>query len=320
MDELHIVALYLTQTTIIIMTLTLALLYATSPQLIATTLSPLHAAFEKQPDITFQSVSCYDMFAVLEQGNMQVMHNSEPFSAQVIYPRVFSAKHAPPILTTLESQGCLFVNSRASLVSAGDKWTTSSVLASHNIAVPEQVFVSAAATQSLTYAADVFGFPMVLKTPTGFGGSGVFLVNDTEELLLRLEELNAYKHHAVAIVQPFYASAQGSDIRIIVIGEKILTSVRRTAPEGDFRANASIGGAMSPHIATDVEKQMAIAATKALNLDVAGVDIIYTPTGPVVLEVNATPGLVSTVGVIGEQLWDDFAYHITRLAHMKAKT
>lgn len=105
-----------------------------------------------------------------------------------------------------------------------------------------------------------------------------------------------------ALVQDFIAETRGQDIRAFVIGDQVVASMQRTAGNGDFRANLHQGGKAESIELTEEEKQIAIQATKAIRLDVAGVDLIRSKQGPMILEVNASPGLEGIETVSGKDI------------------
>jgi ribosomal protein S6--L-glutamate ligase len=139
-------------------------------------------------------------------------------------------------------------------------------------------------------AAQKIGLPIVIKTAFGTWGKGVFYADSSETFHPIVDYLNVRDGNPV-IVEKFVAEANRKDLRVIVIGGKIIAAMERTAREGDIRANASIGGVGSKVALSEEEKQIAIAATASLELDIAGVDILRSNRGPLVIEVNSNPGL-----------------------------
>src|SRR5690606_16247193 len=104
--------------------------------------------------------------------------------------------------------------------------------------------------------------------------------------------INAFKQlKANILVQEFIKEADGKDIRCFVIGNKVVASMQRVACEGEFRANVHKGGSVMPIKITPQERKMAVDAAKAMGLKIAGVDMIRSSRGPLVLEINSSPGL-----------------------------
>lgn len=105
--------------------------------------------------------------------------------------------------------------------------------------------------------------------------------------------------YANFIVQEFIGEAEGADLRCFVVGDRVVASMRRQAAEGDFRSSLHLGGTAAVAEATPQEQEVAVRSARALGLAVAGVDLIRANRGPLVLEVNSTPGLEGVEGVCG---------------------
>ena len=131
--------------------------------------------------------------------------------------------------------------------------------------------------------------PLVIKTLNGSQGIGVVLAERASNAVAILELLK--EAGVPVLLQDFVEEARGKDIRCFVIGDKVVASMQRIGPEGEFRANFHRGGSANKITLSEDEKQIAIKAAKALGLAVAGVDLIRSKQGLLVLEVNASPGL-----------------------------
>ncbi len=151
---------------------------------------------------------------------------------------------------------------------------------------------------------DQIGFPMVVKDCFGSFGQQVRLVNSAMEL-------SQYLDGAVPRIFQEYIECGSEDIRIEVVGGKAVASVRRTAPDGDFRANATLGGTMLPYTPTDEERDLALEAADAVEADFAGVDIIRSPEGPLVCEVNSNAHIKNLLNCTGIDVSDSIIEHIS---------
>jgi ribosomal protein S6--L-glutamate ligase len=158
------------------------------------------------------------------------------------------------------------------------------------IPTPSWRWVSSAAEAEST--AKQIGYPVVVKHPGTMGGGGVRLAHNGQELAEFLDEFGAER----TVLQHFIAESAGTDVRIVVVGGRAVGSIRRTAREGDFRANLFLGGTAAPYDATPEELNLAIAAADAIGLDVAGIDILQSMYGPLVVEVNHNPGVTGISG------------------------
>lgn len=147
-------------------------------------------------------------------------------------------------------------------------------------------------------AAEEIGFPVVLKTPFGTHGVGVFLAENAETLQPIVDYL-AISDGNPAILERFVAEANRSDVRVFIVGGRVVASMVRTAPPGDIRANAALGGVGSPTTLFADEERVALACAKLFELDIAGVDLLRTPGGPLLIEVNANPGFKELERVTG---------------------
>ena len=135
----------------------------------------------------------------------------------------------------------------------------------------------------------VGGAPVVVKLLEGTQGLGVVLAETTqaaESVITAFRQLDAN-----ILVQEFVEGAQGTDIRALVVGSEVVAAMKRTAPPGDFRSNLHRGGTAEAVNLTATERAMAVRAASTMELNVAGVDLIQSESGPVVIEVNSSPGL-----------------------------
>lgn len=191
------------------------------------------------------------------------------------------------VLRHFELQGIPTLNSANAFELARDKWQSLQVLAVAGIPVPPSVLggelVSSSGVISQSQA------PTVLKTLSGAQGVGVMLAESEKAAESILSTFNA--HQIPTLAQTFIPEAKGQDIRAFVIGDKVVAAMQRQGKAGDFRANIHQGGSATKITLSDNEKAIAIQATQALGLDVAGVDLIQSPQGTMVLEVNASAGL-----------------------------
>lgn len=138
-------------------------------------------------------------------------------------------------------------------------------------------------------AARMIGFPVIIKVAFGTVGSGVFYA-DCEETFQPIVDYLQIRDRNPIIIQKFIAEAQRKDMRVFVVGNEIVAAMERTAPERDVRANATHGGIGSVIALTDAEKKLALDVTRGFDLEIAGVDLIRSNAGPLVLEINANPG------------------------------
>lgn len=170
---------------------------------------------------------------------------------------------------------------------ARDKWQSLQILHQHHLPVPTTALGGCEVNAEVI--ADQIGTPAILKTLSGSQGIGVMLMSDNNSTISVMETL---KHAAIPVLaQQFITEAKGHDLRCFVIGDRVVTAMERQGKVGEFRANFHRGGSAIPAKLSQQEQDLAIQAAKVIGLDVAGVDIIRTKQGPMILEVNASPGL-----------------------------
>lgn len=156
----------------------------------------------------------------------------------------------------------------------------------------------------------VGGAPLVIKLLEGTQGIGVVLAETKKAAESVIEAFLGLK--ANILVQEFIKESNGSDIRCFVIGDKVVAAMKRQGPEGDFRSNLHLGGNAEVVKITALERKTAVAAVKAMGLVVAGVDILRSSRGPLVLEVNSSPGLEGIETSTGIDVASQIVEHIEK--------
>ncbi|PJG83402.1 ATP-grasp domain-containing protein [Caviibacterium pharyngocola] len=222
----------------------------------------------------------------------QANADAEPYllpDYDAVIPRFGSAstKMGCAVLRHFAAQNVPCLNDETAFFQARDKWLSLQLLAQQGIAVPDSLLPGNEfqAARVMNYVTS----PTILKTLNGSQGIGVILAEKAQSAVSILETLT---HTDVPVLlQDFIAEAQGSDFRCFVIGDRVVATMRRSGQNGEFRANFHRGGTAEKVQLSDEEKMIALQATRILGLDVAGVDLIRSARGLLVLEVNASPGL-----------------------------
>lgn len=207
----------------------------------------------------------------------------------VVLPRIGASvtEYGLSVVRHFEMLGVKPVNSSRAIADSRNKLRSLQILSEAGILVPSTVLTRS--TRDLRAAVEaVKGLPVVLKILQGTQGVGVMLVHTPISLGSVLDTLRTLDQDV--IVQQFIVEGAGRDFRALVIGEKVIASMMRTAPQGEFRSNIHMGGEGNlVKLPPDFEKT-AIRAAKALGLQVAGVDLMESHDGPLVIEVNSSPG------------------------------
>lgn len=214
----------------------------------------------------------------------------------------------------LQLMGVPVVNHYLPIVRAKNKVRTLQILQHEGLPIPRTVVIHN--VEYLDHAVEKLGrFPLILKTPHGSLGVGVSIIESRRSLRSMIEFLAADFKNNLIIIQEYVKEAKGKDIRVFVVGGKIVAVMERQAKRGEFRANFAQGGNVALADLSEEEKNIALKSTKAIGLHVAGVDIIRTAEGPKILEVNANPGLKGIIQATGINV----AEHIVRFAEKLVK-
>jgi ribosomal protein S6--L-glutamate ligase len=207
-----------------------------------------------------------------------------------IIPRIGASVtfYATAVLRQFEMTGVFTLNDSDAIVRARDKLRSLQLLSRFGIAMPVTGFAHAPDdTEDLMKL--VGDAPMIIKLTEGSQGQGVVLAETrqaAESVIDAFRGLNAH-----FLVQRFIKEAQGADLRCFVVGNKVVAAMKRQARRGEFRANLHRGGSALEVKLSTKERDMAIRAAEVIGLNVAGVDIIRSAQGPLILEVNSSPGL-----------------------------
>ncbi len=192
------------------------------------------------------------------------------------------------VVRQFEMMGVYSVNESVAISRSRDKLRSLQLLARRGIGLPVTGFAhSTQYTDDLI--AKVGGAPLVVKLLEGTQGIGVVLTETRKAAESVIEAFRGLK--AQILVQEFIKEAGGSDIRCFVVGDKVIAAMKRQAGEGEFRSNIHRGGKASVVRLTPEERSTAVRSARIMGLNVAGVDILRSNHGPVVMEVNSSPGL-----------------------------
>lgn len=232
----------------------------------------------------------------------QTAHGREkPLEAgypEVVLPRIGSTIEDAELAVVLhlELSGIRVVNGFRALAVARDKFLSARLLDSAGIPVPQTLLVAGA--EQLPAAVErLGGFPVVMKACRGRQGTSVFLVKEMAFARYILEQ--PPRPSEGVVVQRYLPEASSGDVRIVVVGERPVASMRRVPCRGDFRSNVHLRGRGVPWDPSPEWMELAVRATRTLGLQVSGVDMVGGAEGPLVLEVNTTPGFRELERVTG---------------------
>ncbi len=207
-----------------------------------------------------------------------------------VIPRIGASVtfYGSAVLRQFEMMGVYPLNESVAITRSRDKLRALQLLARKGVGLPVTGF--AHSPDDIEDLIDmVGGAPLVVKLLEGTQGIGVVLAENPKAAESVIEAFFGLK--ANILVQEFIGEAGGSDIRCLVVGEKVVAAMQRTAREGEFRSNLHRGGSANAVRITPEERSTAVRAAKIMGLNVAGVDLLRSNHGPVVMEVNSSPGL-----------------------------
>jgi len=237
---------------------------------------------------------------VIDTGKSGIYFNNQKIEKiDAVIPRIGSnaTSIGAAVLRQFESQGVFSTLYAEPLLKARDKLSCLQILGSHGIGVPKTIYVSNPYTMP-TLLDHMPNYPIIIKLISGTQGMGVILAENKSNAESILEAFYTTKEKV--IIQKFIKEAKGADIRAFIVDGEIVGAMKRQARAGDFRSNLHRGGTADKITLSSAEEETALKSVDILGLKVAGVDMLRTHNGPVVLEVNASPGLEgieSTTGV-----------------------
>ena len=223
-------------------------------------------------------------------GTIDVLHNGKPFNYDAVIPRIGHSitKHGVAVLRHLEQLGIWTANTGTGILQSRDKLHASQILARNRIPVPRTTYVRDIIDVE-TAVEFVGGLPVVVKVTQGTQGQGVFLRHTIREAQNLVEGL-LLTGRAV-LIQEYIAESHGKDIRALVVGDRVVASMRRRARGREFRSNYHLNGTVEKVDLLPEYEEAACRAARVLGLHIAGVDLLEAKNGPLVLEVNSSPGL-----------------------------
>ena len=203
------------------------------------------------------------------------------------------------VLRQFEMMGVYPLNESVAIGRSRDKLRSLQLLARQGIGLPVTGFAhSPDNTEDLIRIAS--GAPLVLKLLEGTHGKGVELADTHQAAASMIDSFRGLRAHF--LVQEFIEEAGGADIRCLVLGDKVVASMIRQGKEGEFRSNIHRGGTATTIRITPEERSTAVRAARTLGLNVAGVDLLRSNHGPVVMEVNSSPGLDGIENATGKDI------------------
>lgn len=246
-----------------------------------------------------------DCYASIEQSNPAVSYRGEDLrNVDVIIPRIASSmtKYGTAMVRQFEMQGVYSTAASIAIVRSRDKLRSMQLFAKTGVGIPKTVFSRNTADID-DLLEQIGGTPVIIKLARGTHGNGVVLAETKKAAKSVLQAFYLHNEDGTNIMlQEFIEESAGEDIRAIVVGGRVIASMKRQSLDDDFRSNLHQGGEGTVVKLTDEEKRTATKAAKAMGLPICGVDMMRSNRGPLVLEVNSSPGLGGIEKVTGRNV------------------
>jgi len=246
-------------------------------------------------------------------GKPQVLYNGENIINEfdAIIPRIGTkvTKHGSAVVKQFEMNTVFSTARSLSIARARNKVRTLQIMDRKGIPIPETLF-SINPDDIEEQIESLGGTPVIIKLQEGTHGLGVILAETKKSAKSIIDTL--YKMDTSILIQKYIEESNGEDIRIFVIGNKVIASMKRSSEAGDFRSNVHRGGDTELVKISEKEKEIALNATKHIGLGVAGVDLIRSKKGPLLIEVNASPGLQGIEAATGINIAKEIVLYVEK--------
>lgn len=213
-----------------------------------------------------------------------------PDRFDAVIPRIGASVtfYGTAVVRQFEMMGVYSVNESVAISRSRDKLRSMQLLSRRKIGIPTTAFAHSPDDID-GLIREVGGAPLVIKLLEGTQGVGVVLAETKKAAESVIQAFMGVQSNI--LIQEFIKEAGGSDIRCFVVGDKVIAAMQRTAPKGEFRSNLHRGGTAELVKLTPTERRTALRAAKAMGLNVCGVDLLRSGRGPLIMEVNSSPGL-----------------------------
>jgi ribosomal protein S6--L-glutamate ligase len=262
-------------------------------------------------------ISYTKCYMAIEKGKPVVYYNGEPITGvDVIIPRIAQSftKYGTAVVRQFEMMGVFTTASSIAITRSRDKLRSYQLMSKYGVGIPKTVF----ARENVDYK-DVLdkvgGAPAIIKVARGTHGNGVVLAETPKAAKAVMQAF--YVEEVSFLVQEFIEESAGTDIRALVIGGRVVASVKRQSLDDDFRSNTHQGGVGKAVKLTAEEEKTAIKAAKAMGLPICGVDMMRSKKGPLVLEVNSSASIKTPEAITKRDVATKIIEYIERNAKGK---
>lgn len=281
------------------------------------TLRLVEAAKQRKHEVTLLDYTrCY--MEIVER-KPDVHYNGERVGKiDAVIPRIAAAytSYGAAVVRQFEMRGTFTTAKSIAIVRSRDKVRSFQLLARDGVPIPKTA-VASRADDVEDLMQQVGGPPLIIKLVKGTQGQGVVIAETKKAAKSVIQAF--YSINAPILVQEFIEEAGGADIRCIVIGGKVIASMKRQSLDEDFRSNIHLGGKGEPVKLTKEERSLAIHAARKMGLDMAGVDLIRSNRGPLIIEVNSSPGFGGIEKATGKDIATAIIMHAEKSAGKKPR-
>lgn len=241
---------------------------------------------------TTEVIKYKNCYLSLDDKHPDVYYGGEKLSKyDAIIPRISNSmtRYGCAVVRQFEMQGAYTVSSSVAITRSRDKLRAAQILAKYDVDTPKTLV--SRNTSDIDDLLEQIGLPVIIKLARGTHGNGVILADTRKAAKSALQAFYLYNEDGTNILlQEYIKESAGTDIRAFVVGNQVVASMKRASLDDDFRSNLHQGGEGTPIKLTSLEKKTALKAARAMGLHICGVDMMRSERGPLVLEVNSSPG------------------------------
>lgn len=256
-----------------------------------------------------QVVNHAECYVEIEQDNPEIRYRGEDISdIDAIIPRIGASitTYGAAIVRQFEMKGVYTTARSLAIQRSRDKLRSLQLLSKAGVGIPRTIF--SRETKEVDDLLEQLDFPLIIKVARGTHGRGVVLAETRKAAKSVIQAF--YVEGVSILLQEYIEEAAGSDIRAFVVGGRVVASMQRQSLTDDFRSNIHQGGEGKKVKLTEEERKTATKAARAMGLSIAGVDMVRSKRGPLVLEVNSSPGLEGIESVTGRNIADKIVEYI----------
>ncbi len=256
---------------------------------------------------------------IIQQKNLSIIYDDKDLGkVDAVIPRIGASVtfYGTAVVRQFEMMDVFSATQSQAIVRSRDKLRSLQILASAGLGLPKTAFTNYSKGEK-TIIEKVGKAPLIIKLLEGTQGLGVVLAETQKAVKSVIEAFHGLK--ARIIIQEFIKEAKAADIRVFVIDGEVVGAMKRQGLEGEFRSNLHRGGSAQVIKLSRAENSAAVKAAKAMGLGIAGVDLLQSDRGPLILEVNSSPGLEGIEKATGIDIADKIVAYIERNINKKTK-